>query len=173
MVDDGLGGNTSYRRDNVVWRQSLGLALCDKCVSNGVPEHLTSCGLWWFEAEVWESLQELVHHLLIYCPCSTHLAVLVILALSVGKIPHCRINEDVPRAGVKIEKVGIQFAVLVRRNEADICYTADILTCSELGRVVKEQCVKKGDQGSALPTGCLVRNPEIGDRCDSCSRREE
>lgn len=111
------------------------------------------------------------------------MAVLVILLLPVGELPHGVIDEDV--TGTRIEVVDLQVSrqqiglgltrkgdkveylinstVAVGRDKANVADTADVLAGSKFRGVVEDQSVEEGDQGSSLPAIGLLVDSEVID----------
>jgi hypothetical protein len=171
VVDDGLRRHPRDAGHDVVRSQSLGFRLLDEFEGQRVAEHFPSRRLGRVQVEVLV-LEELVHELLVHFATSAHLAVPVVLLLTVGVVSHDRVDEDVSGAGVEVVAL-VDPALVVRRDKAHIGNAANVLASAELGRVVQDQSVKEGDQGSALPTRGLVADPEVGDGSDARARGQE
>ena len=72
-----------------------------------------------------------------------HGTIFVILLLAFCVMSDYRIDEDIAWAGIEIIG-GINTALAVWRDKANIGNTTDVLTCSKLSRVVENEGVEEG-----------------------------
>jgi hypothetical protein len=190
VVDNGLRGDASDRRNDVVLGHAERLAFADEVVRERVAEDFTagavggalslvhgSCEmgrrnsrLGRVELEVLPA-EEAVDHALVDLAALAHRAVAVKLLLSVGEVAHGGVNEDVP--GSAVEVIALRRAALVvGRDEADVGDAANVLAGAELRRVVEEEGVKEGDKGGSLATGGWRQAKVSATLCSECTRSD-
>jgi hypothetical protein len=87
--------------------------------------------------------QEIIHKFLVNTTSLAHGTIFVILLLTVCVMSDYRIDEDITWAGIKII-AGVNTALAVWRDKANIGNTADVLACSKHSRVVENEGVEEG-----------------------------